>query len=265
MSGGAKKFVYQIFYDPQSREMLDTGFIPLDNTSNERPDWFEFWVIRNFLRKNKLEEGAWYGFLSPKFEQKTGFTSGFVLSALDRIDAHADIALFSPGANVLAYFLSPFEQGEFRHPGLLEGSQRFLDSIGFGLNLQTLVTHSKTSVFSNYIIAKPDYWTKWLDIGEKFFEFVENGRGADLAELTRHEDGHAPMKTFVQERFASLILSQGDLRIFAPNVSQHLRHLDDVTRRSLIACDFLKERYLATGDGDYLAMYRKLRSQIEPQ
>ena len=263
--GNARKFVYQIFYDDRSRGMLDPGFIPLDNTTNERPDWYEFWVMRNFLRANKLEEGAWYGFLSPKFEQKTGFKSEFVLSVLDRIDGHADVALFSPGSNVLAYFRNPFEQGEFRHPGLLNGSQKFLDEIGFGLNLETFVTHSRNSVFSNYLIAKPDYWMQWLEIADKFFKFVEEDPGSDLAKPTPHEDGHAPMKTFVQERFATVILAQGDFRIFAPDLSQHLRHEDDVTRRSLIACDFLKERYSATKDGEYLQMYEKIRGRIEPQ
>ena len=264
-SVGAKKFVYQIFYDRESLRMLDPGFIPLDNTPNERPDWFEFWVIRKFLTENRLEEGAWYGFLSPKFKQKSGFSSDFVLSVLDRVDMHADVALFSPGPNVLAYFKNLFEQGEFRHPGLLKASRQFLDGIGFATNVEDLVTHSKNSVFCNYIIAKPGYWAQWLKLADKFFGYVENGSGSDLARLTPHEYGTAPMKTFVQERFASLILARGGFKIFAPDLAQHLRHHNDTTRRSLIACDFLKERYSATNDADYLAMYEKIRRQIEPQ
>lgn len=264
-SMGAKKFVYQIFYDHQSLGMLDPGFIPLDNTPNERPDWFEFWVIRKFLRENRLEEGAWYGFLSPRFKQKSGFNSDFVLSVLDRIDAHADVALFSPGPNVLAYFKNPFEQGEFRHPGLLKASQQFLDDIGFDLNVESLVTHSKNSAFCNYIIAKREYWARWLDIADQFFEYVEFGSGSDLAQPTLHEGVPAPMKTFVQERLSSLILARGEFKIFAPDLAQQLFHHNDTTRRSLIACDFLKERYSATNDAGYLIMYQKIRGQIEPQ
>lgn len=262
---GAKKFVYQIFYDHESLRMLDPGFIPLDNTPNERPDWFEFWVIRKFLRENRLEDGAWYGFLSPKFERKTGFRSDFVSGVLDRVGMHADVALFSPGSNVLAYFKNPFEQGEFRHPGLLRASQQFLDDIGFDLNVESLVTHSRNSVFSNYIVAKPEYWARWLDIADKFFEYVERGPGSDLAKSTLHENIPTPMKTFVQERFATIILARGGFKISAPDLSRQLSDHDDRTRRSLIACDFLKERYSATNDADYLAMYEKIRSQIEPQ
>ena len=63
--------IYQIYYDEPSRQALDSGFIPLDNTDNLRPDWSELWVIRRFLLNTPLIEDQWYGFLSPKFTAKT--------------------------------------------------------------------------------------------------------------------------------------------------------------------------------------------------
>ena len=62
--------IYQIRYD--SRLELDPGFEVLDNSANERPDWFEYWPIRRFLLNEALDENAFYGFLSPKFKLKTG-------------------------------------------------------------------------------------------------------------------------------------------------------------------------------------------------
>lgn len=64
--------VYQIFYDQRSRQALDPEFLPLDNSRDARPDWFEFWPIRQYLLANTLREGDWYGFLSPRFRAKTG-------------------------------------------------------------------------------------------------------------------------------------------------------------------------------------------------
>src|SRR5438552_3736606 len=89
--------IHQIFYDDSSRWMLDPGFIPLDNTSNERPDWFEFWVILRFLHETQLEEDAWYGFVSAKFHAKTGLDSKRVMDFLELHAAEAEVALFSPG------------------------------------------------------------------------------------------------------------------------------------------------------------------------
>ena len=63
--------IHQIYYNEKTAAQLDPGFIALDNTSNERPDWFELWPILNFLRNTPLQDGHWYGFLSPGFFSKT--------------------------------------------------------------------------------------------------------------------------------------------------------------------------------------------------
>ena len=270
-NAGSKIFVYQIFYDQASRESLDPGFIPLDNMANERPDWYEFWPIRNFLRKNTLQDGAWYGFLSPRFTQKSGFAASVVTGALEKYDAYADVALFSVGWDQLAYFLNPFEQGEIWHPGLLALSQSFFDEIGLDVDLSRLVTYSKTSVFSNYIIAKPTFWNEWLAMADRFFDMVEGAAIPGLDRGTSYGSAlnQAPMKTFIQERFASVILARGRYKAIMADQSQYAPIFSRIfkdnpqTRRMLQTCDLLKEKYCLTRDNDYLSMYHKLRGDIE--
>jgi hypothetical protein len=63
--------ICQIFYDQKTRDALDPGCIPLDNLANERPDWREYWPMREFLLGETLVEDRYYGFFSPKFGQKT--------------------------------------------------------------------------------------------------------------------------------------------------------------------------------------------------
>ena len=67
--------IYQILTPYVSRQELDAGFEVLDNSANERPDWFEYWPIRGYLLKQTLDENAFYGFLSPRFKLKTGLTA----------------------------------------------------------------------------------------------------------------------------------------------------------------------------------------------
>ena len=55
--------IYQILNYYTSRQELDPGFDVLDNSANERPDWFEYWPIRKFLLNEPLNEEAFYGFL----------------------------------------------------------------------------------------------------------------------------------------------------------------------------------------------------------
>jgi len=270
MTGPKKVFVYQIFYDEKTRASLDPGFIPLDNTANERPDWFEFWVIRNYLKTQTLKPNSWYGFLSPKFEAKTGLKSQVVLDALHRFSDNSEVALFSPGWDQLAYFSNPFEQGDLFHPGLMDLCQDFFDLIDMKVDLRSLVTHSSTSVFCNYMVAKPTFWSRWLSIADRFFDFVEAEAPDTFRQSTDYGTtrGKWPMKTFIQERIASIILARGDFSVLSLDLSQSapiftsLFNDDPPTRRMLQICDFLKKEFCQTKDEDYLKMYWKVRRKI---
>jgi len=46
--------IRQIYYSQQSQSLLDPGYIGLDNSSNLRPDWMEYWPIRNFLTTSRV-------------------------------------------------------------------------------------------------------------------------------------------------------------------------------------------------------------------
>ena len=266
-----KAFVYQIYYDAASRARLLPGFIPLDNTRNERPDWYEFWVILSFLRANALEDGAWYGFLSPRFQEKTGFDDEFVLPFLQQADESDNVALFTNGWDQLAFFLNPWEQGEVWHPGVRALSQAFLDKIGLDVDLGTLVTDLSTSVFCNYVVAKREFWIAWQQIAEKFFAFAEGGdHGGAFSRATSYGygAGSASMKTFIQERFASLLLATGNFNALVPDQSQWATIFtaifadDPHTRRLLKSCDLFKSRYRQKQDASDLEMYWKTRRDI---
>lgn len=76
------------------------------------------------------------------------------------------------------------------------------------------------------------------------------------------------MKTFVQERFASLILATGDFRVIKSDPSDVLTpnsalfNRTSETRRLLQTCDLMKTQYRRTQAPAFLEMYWKLRQQI---
>ena len=264
-----KKFVYQIYYDLETQKKLLPGFIPLDNTTSPRPDWFEFFVILNFLRNNPIEEDAWYGFLSPKFKEKTGNTSDAILNMIDNYGSTGNVFLFSPGWDQLSYFLNPFEQGEIWHPGLMNASQIFVDKCELEINLNTLVTDTTCSVFSNYIIAKKEFWDEWKKIAEKFFDYVENHKEHQTTTSHGSLERQYPMKAFIQERLATLILSLNNFKVLSPDQSFSLPIFtglfsDNVKNRKLLqVCDLMKSKYRERSDIKYLEMYWKIRAEIQ--
>lgn len=258
--------IYQIYYDEVSRNHLDPNFIQLDNSKNLHSDWYEFSAIRDFLQSNPLEVNTFYGFLSPNFQNKTGYKSSYIYDFIDKFGARFDCALFSIRWDQLAFFKNPFEQGECAHPGILKSAQKFLDSIQMNIDLTEFITYSQTSVFSNYIIAKPIYWTKWLELANKFYEYA--ALNPDVLKLTNHRDKKIPLKVFIQERLSSLILANCPLKVATPDQSlsgpiiETYFHNDSQTRRRLICCDTLKERYCNTGNINFLKMYYQMRKEI---
>ena len=170
-----KANIYQIFYNQQTQESLDKGFIPLNNLQNSRPDWGEFWVIRNFLLNNDLKEDEWYGFLSPTFHEKTGLDSTQVHQFIKSISADTEIILLSPFWELIAFFPNTFSQGEFWHPGLTAVAQNFFNAIDEPKNIKNLIMHSGNTVYCNYFLAKPSFWRSWLSIGNQLFDEISSG------------------------------------------------------------------------------------------
>ena len=108
-----KTCIYQICYSKDTFENIPDGFLCLDHLKNERPDWRELWPIRDFLKTNELSDGVLYGFLSPKFSQKTLLNHQGVQDFLLANYAGEDLVSFSPFWDLMAIFKNVFEQGDF--------------------------------------------------------------------------------------------------------------------------------------------------------
>ena len=98
--------VYQIYYSEGTKAQNDMGFIQLDNLLNVRPDWREYWPIRQFLLSVKLEDDTRYGFFSPKFREKTGLEASDVMNFIENDDS--DVVIFSPYFVQSALFFNVF-------------------------------------------------------------------------------------------------------------------------------------------------------------
>jgi len=206
----ASAFVYQIRYD--AFQEVDPDFLSLDNTANERPDWFEYWSIRTFLRTQPLDETALYGFLSPRFKGKTNLSGREVQEFIRRHGNTADVLLFTPSLHLTAYYLNVFKYGDSCHPGLLSVATRLFRRIGLPTNLETMVTHSGNEVYSNYIVARPSFWRAWLEIAERLFEIAESKDdpvGIELRQSTTYRGVEGvEIKVFVMERIATWLLAR---------------------------------------------------------
>lgn len=265
----SKAQIFQIYYDDKSKRQLDAGFLPLDNSSAQNDGWYEFSPIFNYLELNSLEDDVWYGFLSPKFKSKTGCDSTYVRQFLDHPPRDAEVAIFSPGWDQLSYFVNPWEQGEVWHPTIGKITEKFLVATQRNANLQNLVTDVTTAVFSNYFIAKKRFWMAWFDIARDFKQFVLSHAEFN-AQFVSYGSvlNQAPMKAFIQERFASYLLATGDYvsvtstRMLARPVMCRLFPQGEADRKLFLLCDRLKRLYRKTHNKVYLDSFYLTRQQI---
>jgi hypothetical protein len=203
-------FVYQIRHD--ASQEVDHDLLSLDNTANERPDWFEYWSIRTFLHTQPLDENTLYGFLSPRFKSKTNLSGREVHEFIRRHGDTADVLLFTPSLHLTAYYLNVFKYGDSCHPGLLGLATRLFRRIGRPTNLDTLITHSGNEVYSNYFVARPRFWRAWLEVTDKIFEIAESPNdplGMEFRRTTTYRGGESvEIKVFLMERVATWLLAR---------------------------------------------------------
>lgn len=201
--------LYQIAHG--GAEPLDPGFRVLDNLSNERPDWFEYWPIRRFLLGTALEENTLYGFFSPKFKSKTNLSAAAVVRLVDAAAGEPEVVLLSPSLHLTAYYLNVFQYGDECHPGLLRLAGAFLERTGHPTDLERFVTHSRNEVYANYFLATPRFWRRWLELTEALFAIAESPTdplGAALRATTSYRgERNVQMKVFILERLTTFLLA----------------------------------------------------------
>ncbi len=261
---------FQIFYSEATRAALDPDFEPLDNSSSERSDWYEYWPIRRFFAGASLEEQTFYGFFSPRFYGKTRLKARQVLDFAAQA-GDADLVSFSPHPCHSACFVNVFAQGENFFPGFLDVATEVLRELDPAFRLEGLCNDSRNVVFCNYFVARPRFWREWQRIFSRIFEIAE-ARGSRLAELLNRpiryakdsgEVKPAQMKVMFMERVPSLILSSRAFRVrcYAPFEMPLSDHFVD-RLPDLVALDALKVAYAETGDAQFLQQFVQRRDAL---
>ncbi|MDD2366545.1 MAG: tetratricopeptide repeat protein [Desulfuromonadaceae bacterium] len=204
--------LYTIVYSDESKANVEDGYLMLDHLKNERSDWREYSPIRCYLLNESLQYGTYYGFFSPKFSTKTGLTHTDVLTFMK--DRTADVYTFSPQPDMGAFFLNTFEQNDVFDPGFKVMSQELFNLLGLEINLDSIIMDSRHIVYSNYIVARKDFWLEWLKICEKIYQYVESVDSKYSKWLnapTTYQGVHR--KVFLIERIASLLLKTRSWKI----------------------------------------------------
>lgn len=252
--------IHQIFYSPATQAQLDAGFTALDNTANPRPDWREYWPMRQFLARQSLVESDFYGFFSPKFRTKTGLSAEAVHRFIDAQPPDVDVVLFSPYFDQGACFLNIFEQGIYCHRGFFQVVKQAMARIAREVPVDDLITDSRNTVFCNFFVARPRFWRRWLEKCEVLFDIAERGAEPFAQQLnadTTYYPQVAPAKVFLIERVASLMLVTEPWRVSSYKSNRMPLAIEQLAsfRRELLQLDALKIAFTVNADPQYRAAF----------
>lgn len=258
--------IYQIYYDENSRSDLIPGFIPLDNTGNERPDWREYWPIRKYFSR-KVEQFSYLGFFSPKFYLKTNLNSEQVKKFVSESDA--DVISFAPFIDQSAFFKNIFEHGEANHPGLLRALLEFLNKLDIdSTSIGNCVPH-EYFLFSNFFVAKERFWHEWRFLADALFDATEYGASREnliLNKITRYRGGeNVALRVFVMERLASLVLhlkAEFTVECYPSFSLPAFGSLVSKYPAELAISNALKAKFHASKEQIYLSLYESRRTSL---
>ncbi len=264
---GPKLKLHHICYSDETLENIPGQFIALDNLSNARPDWREYWPIRNYLMNHALEDDVFYGFLSPRFTHKTGLDFEKIREFAHQHGSAHDVLIFSPFWDLNSFFINSFAQGDFFHPGLMPCAQEFSNAAGLKLPLNDIVMHSDNTAFCNYFIAKKKFWLRWLELGEKLFHAAEKAGDTLSDSLNRHtiySHEKLPQKIFIQERLVNMVLADDTFKSKAYNMFSMPGSITPLNQfmSQAVSANALKLACVQTGESNYLDEFNQIRGQV---
>ena len=256
--------IYQIYYSEETKQSNDPGFLQLDNLANERPDWREYWPIRNFLLNNELENDRYYGFFSPKFKQKTNLDSSEVYKFIQA--NQADVIHFSPFFDQSAFPINIFSQATAQHQGIADPLEKALKILNKDFNPFEVIMNSTNTIFCNFFVAKKVFWKIWLKNCEMIFKIAESNTSELAMALnanTNHDSHGAAVKVFVIERIASSLAAAGKIKTiksFDPMSLPLAGSKISIYRDDLLILDALKLAYDYTQNSHFINAFYLHRS-----
>ena len=209
--------IHQIYFKSDQLAGLDPAFLPYDNSGCPRPDEREFYVFRHEFARGSVAPNRFTGFVSWKFGEKTGLTGQQFL----------DFARANPGYDV--YFVNPYpmeiflgnvwQQGDHRHPGLLNLAQGLFNQTHLAVDLEKIPRSLRISAFCNFWVGNHRCWTEFLEFCRPVYETIR--ANADPEFRRQFESNADPFRTasyfsFLFERmFTTFLAARPKIRALA--------------------------------------------------
>ena len=225
--------IFQIYFEPWQRELLDPAFYPLDN-SRGTSELMEFSVFEQLQRNAATQGASLWGALSWRFGEKTGMQGAeWVKQIVDH--PGNDVYYCNPHPLNEALFHNMWMQGETSHPQFLEITKAFFAAADLDDKEITTVQATGSFAAANYFVASPKFWERFIPFVRKVMAAADKRMPPNLRDLmhSRMADDRnlhpgATYVPFIVERlFPVFMRSEGkDLKAYKIALPERERELN---------------------------------------
>jgi hypothetical protein len=223
--------LFQIYYEPWHRDLLDPAFTPFDNTGRIS-ELLEFDVFERLAASDATAGAALWGALSWRYSEKTGL-SGTELRSIIAAHPDADVFYANPHVHNEALYHSMWVQGETAHPRFLEVARAFFAAAGLPADELSAIHPSADFSAANYFVGTPRFWAIYLPWVRETLARAEANLDPAMRALmhsTAADDrglhGGATYLPFIVERLFPLFLRSAGRELKAHKVTSPSREAE---------------------------------------
>jgi predicted O-linked N-acetylglucosamine transferase (SPINDLY family) len=242
------------------------GIIPLFAGNQMHKIWGEWWIIRDYLIQNHINNRDFYGFV-PSYGNASSMKSMIDLpDFIHRFGDKADVITVSTSHDPSAMFRNPIMHLETLKPGMLHLIQALVDYAQIKLDVKNFVLESESTIHDPCFIATGKFWIEWLELFEKLKLIVEEQHFYDPGFSSGDGNNHfepIPSQSFIAGQLANLLLAQHRFKVknintFAVN---RISDIDNNDYKRIIAKS-LKLAYVRTCSPEYIKTFDQLSEFI---
>lgn len=257
--------IFQIYYEPWHRDLLDPLFAPFDNVGTPT-ELMEFDIFERIARSKAIEGADYWGAVSWRFTEKTGLT-GADLTKVMEANPDVDVFYCNPHITNEAIYHNMWVQGETCHVDFLAISKALFEATGLPVAEFELTMPSTSYSAANYFVARPAFWNAYIPFIRKVVTLAEQKLSPEMRQKLHSQaaddrglHGGSTYLPFIVERLFPLFMRtlgsklKGH-RIALPSKEQelniHLRLLRDMKDVAIRT----KSAWLAACWVNYRALY----------
>jgi hypothetical protein len=258
--------IYQNYHAPELKKYLDPAFIPNDNTSNENPEFREYWLFLRMYERGKHKEADYTGLLSWKFNEKTSIKGTKFIEFIENNPGY-DVYFINPLPFLInAYaFQNVWHQGDFYHPGLLDFMQRVMNKLNYGIDLKSMRNDESTTLFCNYWVGNVRFWDGYIQFTKPIYDYLMANMDVEeknfVSRIADRIIGISYVPFVFERLFSSLLVMQSSIRFLNYRYSDE--DLNKIPREDRTGILLLRSLGGRTGDDERLFAEESIRVLIQ--